>query len=73
MQTFCCHQDLAALQTSLSFDSVRKYLPASFVLMRKGGACQPIAGRTITTGTLLYALIRSVITVLSFAIDATVW
>ena len=36
--------------TVISFDTLSRYLPSSFVLMRYGGSCQAINGRTASTG-----------------------
>lgn len=51
---FCCSSDSSALSAGISLDSIARRLPLAFVLMRKGGTCQPINGRVVSTGEVLY-------------------
>ena len=47
---FLLSDDAAALASPISFDGLRASLPSSFVLLRKGGVCQPIYGRELSYG-----------------------
>jgi len=48
---FCCKDGTPS--TSISFDSIRTQLPDVFMLFRKGGSCQVIAGTTSQEGNVL--------------------
>ena len=48
---FCCGSWTPS--NSISFDSIRTQLPDIFMLFRKGGSCQVIAGTTSQAGNVL--------------------
>jgi len=48
---FCCRSGTPS--NSISFDSIRTQLPDVFMLFRKGGSCQVIAGTTSQAGNVL--------------------